>query len=139
MLSKSSSPQPSSSSSISGHSSKSKSPPVKPANVFSDDGSFLDRIRRSIKEEDDKRKEKEALERKRQFANRFKNRGKRTAPTPDPTANDNQVHSNKKLKLSDDANYASEPSSPQAKYQKAIGSYSESLKENGTGIRPLVK
>ncbi|KAF8182313.1 hypothetical protein BJ912DRAFT_596691 [Pholiota molesta] len=56
-------------------SGNSRSPSVKPPNVFSNDGSFLSRIRRSLKEEEEKKKAQEALERKKNFADRFKQRG----------------------------------------------------------------
>ncbi|KAG1858657.1 hypothetical protein C8R48DRAFT_264282 [Suillus tomentosus] len=59
----------------------SKVPPKpKPVNVFSNDGSFLERFQRSRKEEEDKRKAEEALARQRQFDERFRKRGKRQQP-----------------------------------------------------------
>lgn len=80
-------PAESSSTSGSGHSSirstsdsasgsrSHKSPRVQ--NVFSNDGSFLERFQRLKREEDEKKKQQELLERKKQFADRFKHRGKR--------------------------------------------------------------
>ncbi|KAG2138575.1 uncharacterized protein EDB93DRAFT_1330417 [Suillus bovinus] len=59
----------------------SKVPPKpKPVNVFSNDGSFLERFQRSRKDEEDKRKAQEALARKKQFDDRFRKRGKRQQP-----------------------------------------------------------
>ncbi|CAA7262840.1 unnamed protein product [Cyclocybe aegerita] len=153
---------------------KPKAPSVKPQNVFSNDGSFLDRIRRSKKvgvltlslpyaEEEDKRKEKEALERKKNFADRFKNRGKRPAPSSDPasdiTAPEDEQSPQKKPRISVDTQELEEGRSAQgtwhdsdlskkphsthlvlpAEYQRAVGSYTPSLKDSGTGVRPLVK
>ncbi|KAF8885673.1 hypothetical protein CPB84DRAFT_122963 [Gymnopilus junonius] len=158
-MSKSTSPQPpfaygassslvSNSSSVADGRSKSKSPAVKPPNVFSNDGSFLDRIRRSMQEEDDKKKETEALERKKNFADRFKNRRKRPAHPQDPLSNsdvipEEQENPTKKLKLVDgkeiSANADDKHASAQAKYHKAVDSYPSSLKDSGTGVRPLVK
>ncbi|KAL4073316.1 hypothetical protein V8B97DRAFT_2016877 [Scleroderma yunnanense] len=83
--------------------SKPAPPKQKPVNVFSNDGSFLERFQRPKKEDEEKRKTEEALTRKRQFADRFvsyflqtprdarltrtlyaqKNRGKRHLPPPD--------------------------------------------------------
>ncbi|KAG8871475.1 hypothetical protein FRB97_008651, partial [Tulasnella sp. 331] len=54
----------------------------KPVNVFSNDGSFLERFQRTKKEEDEKKKQDEATTRKRAFDDRFKNRGKRKAASP---------------------------------------------------------
>ncbi|KAG9316010.1 hypothetical protein JVU11DRAFT_3671 [Chiua virens] len=53
---------------------------LKPVNVFSNDGSFLERFQRSQQEEEDRRKAEEALAKKKQFSDRFKNRGKRPPP-----------------------------------------------------------
>ncbi|PFH51218.1 hypothetical protein AMATHDRAFT_59484 [Amanita thiersii Skay4041] len=63
------------------HKSKSK-----PVNVFTNDGSFLERFQRNKKEEEEKKKQEEILHRKKYFDNRFKNRGKRprTEDTPEP-------------------------------------------------------
>ncbi|KAL1705229.1 hypothetical protein EV121DRAFT_290657 [Schizophyllum commune] len=52
----------------------------KPVNVFSNDGSFLERIQRSRREEEEKRKAQEAFQAKIHFEDRFKRRGKRPAP-----------------------------------------------------------
>ncbi|KAF8802574.1 hypothetical protein BYT27DRAFT_7196499, partial [Phlegmacium glaucopus] len=89
---------------------KAKSPSTKALNVFSDDGSFLNRIKRNTinqKGEEDKKKEQEALERKKAFDSRFKNRGKRPLPTssnPTHTSDvtpDNEEPPSKKVKYSD--------------------------------------
>ncbi|ESK86930.1 hypothetical protein Moror_3372 [Moniliophthora roreri MCA 2997] len=55
----------------------------KPVNVFSNDGSFLERVQRIKKEEGEKKNEEE-LQRKRNLDARFRNRGKR--PLPDSAA-----------------------------------------------------
>ncbi|KAG2092275.1 hypothetical protein BD769DRAFT_1522355, partial [Suillus cothurnatus] len=90
----------------------SKVPPKpKPVNVFSNDGSFLERFQRSKKEEEDKRKAEEALARKRQFDDRFvsitsaisfynqpdSKRGKR--PQPDSSSTVTQGKPTKKVKV----------------------------------------
>ncbi|KAG2125301.1 hypothetical protein BD769DRAFT_1466032, partial [Suillus cothurnatus] len=97
----------------------SKVPPKpKPVNVFSNDGSFLERFQRSKKEEEDKRKAEEALARKRQFDDRFvsitsaisfyisltrtlgnfqRKRGKR--PQPDSSSTVTQGKPTKKVKV----------------------------------------
>ncbi|KAK2463371.1 hypothetical protein APHAL10511_004597 [Amanita phalloides] len=51
---------------------------AKAVNVFTNDGSFLQRFQRSKKEEEDKDKQDEIMNRKKNFENRFKNRGKRS-------------------------------------------------------------
>jgi len=58
----------------------------KAINVFTNDGSFLDRFYRTKREEEEKRKQEEILNTKRNFENRFKNRGKR--PSPSQTASE---------------------------------------------------
>ncbi|PPQ70455.1 hypothetical protein CVT25_005351 [Psilocybe cyanescens] len=125
-----------------------KAKAVKPPNVFSNDGSFLDRIRRSIKEEEDKKKEKDALERKKQFADRFKTRGKRPAPsvsppsTSDVTTPESDESPRKKLKVEEnnkDDGSAQCSSHHLAEYHKAMESYPGSLKDGGNGVRPLIK
>jgi len=60
-------------------------PPPKAINVFSNDGSFLDRFYRTRKEEEEKKKQEELLRTKRNFENRFKNRGKRPSPSESPS------------------------------------------------------
>ncbi|KAF9533199.1 hypothetical protein CPB83DRAFT_890317 [Crepidotus variabilis] len=144
-------------------SAQSRSPPPKLTNVFTDDGSFLDRIRRSMKslhtygiqEEEDKKKDQTALERKKNFADRFKNRGKRPALDEDVPIDvedggsntEGDGHKAKKVKLSDAVHKESEKIqaselasiTAQEDYQRAVSSYNESLKDKGTGIRPLAK
>ncbi|KAH9480768.1 hypothetical protein JR316_0007368 [Psilocybe cubensis] len=120
---------------------------AKPPNVFSNDGSFLDRIRRSMKEEEDKKKEKEALERKKHFADRFKTRGKRPPPTSiqsaasDTTTPETDESPTKKLKLDGELGMdkGGREEAAQAEYHKAMESYPGSLKDGGTGVRPLIK
>ncbi|KAF9465327.1 hypothetical protein BDZ94DRAFT_1160299 [Collybia nuda] len=104
----------------------SSKPPPKPVNVFTNDGSFLERFQSNKKEGDEKKKELDALERKRNFDNRFRNRGKRPAPNSTPSSDSIiDVHPAKKRK-SDNAISASNFTSA-------------SLKDTGTDIRPLIK
>ncbi|KAF8739533.1 hypothetical protein AX14_009301 [Amanita brunnescens Koide BX004] len=55
-------------------------PKPKAGNVFSNDGSFLERFQRAKKSDTDKSKQEENMNRKMNFENRFKNRGKRARP-----------------------------------------------------------
>lgn len=110
-------------------SSKSSSK-AKAANVFSNDGSFLERFQRSKKEEELKKKAEEELQKKRNFDDRFKKRGKRTAPPPDSLTVATDDHPSKKSKTD----------KPQTQYEKEMSGYNTgTLKDLGTGVRPLVK
>ncbi|KAG9018695.1 hypothetical protein FRB90_010463 [Tulasnella sp. 427] len=99
----------------------------KPVNVFSNDGSFLERMQRSKKAEDEKKKQEDVLTRKRAFDDRFKTRGKR--------------------KIASETNDSPESAAPPAKKAKELSQYEKevktyegrSLKDQGIGIRPLVK
>ncbi|KAI0772225.1 hypothetical protein BC629DRAFT_1595432 [Irpex lacteus] len=77
------SPAPSASSPSASSGSKPNGHKAKPANVFSNDGSFLERFQHLKKDEEEKKKQEETLQKKREFDNRFKRRGKR--PPPDAT------------------------------------------------------
>ncbi|KAG8214377.1 hypothetical protein J3R82DRAFT_9369 [Butyriboletus roseoflavus] len=114
--------------------SKAPSKP-KPVNVFSDDGSFLERFQRTQQEEEDRRKAEEALVKKKQFADRFKNRGKRPPPpdsSPAVTSTDLGPNPIKKPKLD---------AVPQnSEYQTEVHAHAgRILKRTGTGFRPLIK
>ncbi|KAL0961466.1 hypothetical protein HGRIS_006410 [Hohenbuehelia grisea] len=115
-------------------------PAQKPVNVFSNDGSFLERFQRTKKEEEEKRKQEDVVAQKRNFDSRFKNRGKRPLPT-DSADNEfsssstrvDEVSPNKKLK-------ADTESKPLSEYEKQLKSYSgHIIKDSGMGVRPLVK
>ncbi|KDR83078.1 hypothetical protein GALMADRAFT_238889, partial [Galerina marginata CBS 339.88] len=87
------------------------------------------------------KKEQDALERKKNFGNRFRNRGKRPHPPQSPPSNsdttpETEEAPKKKKKVSDEP--AKEDNSSQAEYHKAMNSYPTSLKDHGTGVRPLV-
>ncbi|KAI6044905.1 hypothetical protein EDC04DRAFT_274198 [Pisolithus marmoratus] len=106
-------------------------PKQKPVNVFSNDGSFLERFQRNRREDEEKRKAELALARKRQFADRFRNRGKRHLPPPDTsltvTTTDAQESPAKKPKLDGTL----------VNYQKDVHSQDgRILKDAGTGVRP---
>jgi hypothetical protein len=62
------------------HMTQTTKPKPKPTNVFTNDGSFLERVLRSKKGEEGKLKEEDLANRKKNFDNRFKNRGKRARP-----------------------------------------------------------
>ncbi|KAI0769088.1 hypothetical protein BD413DRAFT_614111 [Trametes elegans] len=101
----------------------------KPVNVFSNDGSFLERFQRIKKEEDEKKKQEEILRKKREFDSRFKTRGKRRSPDA-PSSEAVTENPAKKPKVDE----------PLTSYQKELQNYAyKSLKDRGTGVRPLVK
>ncbi|KAI0916963.1 hypothetical protein AcW1_007719 [Taiwanofungus camphoratus] len=104
-------------------------PKFKPTNVFSNDGSFLERFQRIKKDEEEKKKQEEILAKKRTFDERFKNRGKR--PLPDAANSESATEpSSKKTKIE----------KPMTQYEKEVKSYAgRSLKDDGIGVRPLVK
>ncbi|PAV17384.1 hypothetical protein PNOK_0744800 [Pyrrhoderma noxium] len=124
-------------SSIKSSSSSTPSLKQKPGNVFSDDGSFLERFQRDKKEEDEKKLQDEKYEklaRKLEFENRFKKRGKRRAPSPNPSPSETpDDFPAKKLKVEE------QQKKPLTAYEKEMKSYRSSLKDTGTGVRPLVK
>jgi len=107
-------------------------PKNKPINVFSNDGSFLERFQRSKMEEEEKKKQEDTLKKKREFDERFKNRRKRPhqesndAPAPLP-----DDHPSKKVRPND---------IPLTRYEKELTNYSgKILKDGGTGVRSLIK
>ncbi|EMD40183.1 hypothetical protein CERSUDRAFT_71962 [Gelatoporia subvermispora B] len=104
-------------------------PKPKPTNIFSNDGSFLERFQRLKQDEEDKKKEEETLAKKRAFDERFKKRGKR--PSPDPASSESATDSPaKKPKVEKEM----------TQYEKEVKNYTTpSLKDNGIGVRPLVK
>ncbi|TCD68346.1 hypothetical protein EIP91_010984 [Steccherinum ochraceum] len=123
------SPNPSSSTGTPHSSKPNAAAKPKPSNVFSNDGSFLQRFQHLKKDEEEKKKQEETLAKKRQFDNRFKARGKRPAPDAADSASvaDTPV---KKTKTEE----------PLSQYQKEVKSYAgRSLKDDGIGVRPLVK
>jgi len=98
--------------------------------VFSNDGSFLERFQRIKKEEEEKQKQDDMLARKRDFDNRFKTRGKRPAESPNSSSTAAADPPSKKMKTEKEL----------TQYEKEVKSYAgRSLKDNGTGVRPLVK
>ncbi|KAL4081154.1 hypothetical protein J3A83DRAFT_4085169 [Scleroderma citrinum] len=151
--------------------SKPAPPKQKPVNVFSNDGSFLERFQRPKKASIFSFSNQcllftiicfrfshsllyfSHLPRKRQFADRFKNRGKRHLPPPDTspavTTIDAQESPAKKPKLDEaplsESSYAtcsvaSYGYAFAANYQKEVRNQEgRILKDTGTGVRPLVK
>ncbi|OCH87961.1 hypothetical protein OBBRIDRAFT_795701 [Obba rivulosa] len=119
------SPAPSSSSST----PKPHQPKPKPTNVFSNDGSFLERFQRLKQDEEEKKKQEDTLAKKRAFDERFKKRGKRSSP--DPASSESSTDSPaKKLKVEKEI----------SQYEKEVKNYTTpSLKDSGIGVRPLVK
>ncbi|KAI0040110.1 hypothetical protein FA95DRAFT_1585117 [Auriscalpium vulgare] len=113
------------------HMSKTSAHKPKPTNVFSNDGSFLERFQRLQKDEEERKKQDELLEKKRTFDNRFKNRGKRSSPD-DPSS---------KTSADDPPSKKARADAPMSQYEKELKSYNGGriLKEDGMGVRPLVK
>ncbi|TFK24956.1 hypothetical protein FA15DRAFT_655488 [Coprinopsis marcescibilis] len=132
-------------------------PGTKPRNIFSNDGSFLERLQRLRKasissstltflqflirssfliqqEEEEKKKAKELLDRKKKFADRFKSRGKRPSSDSPDAPVESAERPTKKAKTSCEEQ-------PLNDYQQELQSMSinPSLKDAGTGVRPLVK
>ncbi|GAA6058908.1 hypothetical protein JCM10212_002860 [Sporobolomyces blumeae] len=106
-------------------------PPSKPANVFSNDGSFLERFKKGALTEAEKEKEEreKALARKKALEDRFKNRGKRRAPS---TESDSST--SKKKKDGEDG------TSTLTAYQREVKRLeSRSLKDEGYEMRPMLK
>ncbi|KAH9841706.1 uncharacterized protein C8Q71DRAFT_738355 [Rhodofomes roseus] len=103
-------------------------PKPKAVNVFSNDGSFLERFQRIKKDEEEQKQQEEILAKKRNFDERFKRRGKR--PSPDATNSEPATEPAAKKPKVDE---------PRNQYEKEVKSYAASLKDNGAGIRPLVK
>ncbi|KAI0337471.1 hypothetical protein BDW22DRAFT_1364130 [Trametopsis cervina] len=102
---------------------------AKAANVFSNDGSFLQRFQHLKKDEEEKKKQEETLARKREFDSRFKRRGKR--PPPDTESSTIPAENPTKKSKVDE---------PTSSYQKEVQNYAgRSLKDEGIGVRPLVK
>ncbi|KAG2010017.1 hypothetical protein CC2G_012876 [Coprinopsis cinerea AmutBmut pab1-1] len=122
-------------------------PGSKPVNIFSNDGSFLERFHQLKQEDDVKKKEKEILERKRKFADRFKNRGKRASssssghPSGSSTPSDGAESSEPATKKARTDNSSDKVDQPLNKYQQELKSLNinANLKDAGTGVRPLVK
>jgi len=107
-------------------------PKSKPTNVFSNDGSFLERFQRNKREEEEKKKQEDALVRKRDFDSRFKKRGKRPAPSDSPNSAATVVEDPPAKKSKSDK--------PLTEYEKEVKNYAgHSLKDDGIGVRPLVK
>ncbi|KIP05317.1 hypothetical protein PHLGIDRAFT_119964 [Phlebiopsis gigantea 11061_1 CR5-6] len=101
----------------------------KPVNVFSNDGSFLERFQHLKKDEEDKKKQEETMAKKRAFDSRFKQRGKRPLPLAESSDDTTEI-APKKLKVDE----------PTTQYQREVSNYAgRSLKDNGNGVRPLVK
>jgi len=92
----------------------------------------LERFQHTKKEEQTKKKTDDLVARKRAFDDRFKNRGKRAAPAPTDSTTE----------PSSDAPSAKKQKSEKhlSQYEKEVQSYEKrSLKDQGIGIRPLVK
>jgi len=105
---------------------------TKAANVFSNDGSFLQRFQHLKKDEEEKKKQEDTMAKKRAFDNRFKNRGKRPAPDESDSSPSTATTENPSKKPKADSNLT--------KYEKEMKNFAgRSLKDDGIGVRPLVK
>ncbi|GAA5925983.1 hypothetical protein JCM10213_007338 [Rhodosporidiobolus nylandii] len=107
--------------------SKKAPPPPKPVNVFTNDGSFLERMKanKNIPNADKEKEEREkALARKKAMEDRFKKRGKRTAEADEGAA--------AKRKKDEDAGLT--------EYEKEVKRLeSRTLKDSGYDMRPMLK
>ncbi|KAG0142320.1 hypothetical protein CROQUDRAFT_135656 [Cronartium quercuum f. sp. fusiforme G11] len=99
---------------------------AKAMNVFTNDGSFLERFKKMKEEEVEKKKQEDALVRKQAFEQRIKNRGKRNV-----NETDESTTTNKKLKSNE-----SEDNAYLREVRKLQG---HSLRDEGAGVRALVK
>ncbi|CAG8601245.1 9611_t:CDS:2 [Paraglomus occultum] len=111
-------------------------------NIFSNDGSFLERFKRMKAEEDEKKKQLEALDRKKAFEDRIKNRGKRklsATESPGLDVSTDGVSEAKRPHL--EKSTATETLDPNANaYLKEMQKYNERLCKDDSGhVRPLVK
>ncbi|GAA5919960.1 hypothetical protein JCM1841_004395 [Sporobolomyces salmonicolor] len=106
--------------------SKKPAPPPKPTNIFSNDGSFLERFKKNNTPTGDQEKEQreKALAQKKALEDRFKKRGKRPAAVDDGAAS--------KKKKDDDSGLTD--------YQKEVKRLeARSLKSEGYEMRPMLK
>ncbi|RHZ68251.1 hypothetical protein Glove_296g52 [Diversispora epigaea] len=102
-------------------------------NIFSNDGNFLDRFKKMKAEEDEKKKQLDALERKKAFEDRIKNRGKRRSHPTDEEPDAKRATS--------EVVERGEVLDPKANaYLKEMQKYNERLCKDDSGhVRPLVK
>ncbi|GAA5971164.1 hypothetical protein JCM11641_004168 [Rhodosporidiobolus odoratus] len=102
-------------------------PPPKAVNIFTSDGSFLERMKatKTISTADKEKEEREkALVRKKAMEDRFKKRGKRAAESADGSA--------AKKKKDDDSGLT--------EYEKEVKRLeSRTLKDSGYDMRPMLK
>ncbi|KAI0314154.1 hypothetical protein OF83DRAFT_1138087 [Amylostereum chailletii] len=102
-------------------------------NVFSNDGSFLEKFQR-LQKDDDGKKKREALARKRTLDNRFKSRGKRPSPNESDSTHSPAVDSARPPIKKPKKDHT------MTDYQKQVKAFAgRSLKDDGMGVRPLVK
>ncbi|GAA5992385.1 hypothetical protein JCM10908_000456 [Rhodotorula pacifica] len=115
---------------------------AKPKNLFTNDGSFLERFKKnSVPTPDQEKKEREeALARKKALEERFKRRGKRpssaaSAPNQNGTASPDDTDS-KRLRLSTEHDNERRLT----EYEKEVRKLeSRHLKDQGSSLRPLMK
>ncbi|KAH8922428.1 hypothetical protein BT69DRAFT_1282294 [Atractiella rhizophila] len=103
--------------------SQAKAVQAKAMNVFTDDGSFLERFKKLREEQVEKKQQDDALARKKAIDNRIKFRGKRKLQSMEESES-------KKFKVGE----------PENAYLKEVKKMSErTLRDEGSGVRPLVK
>ncbi|KLO08537.1 hypothetical protein SCHPADRAFT_1000850 [Schizopora paradoxa] len=145
-------PPPRSTSAVSASSSAAGSSSSKPGdhskakkqNVFSDDGGFLDRIKRSKMEEAKKDKDSDKVAARREFENRFKNRRKRPIES---TTDDTELPAKKTKAETEDKDGErkkadnGDSTSSKVSYTNEVQGYSNkgNPKDSGAGVRSLVK
>jgi len=115
-------------------------PKSRPVNLFSNDGSFLERFQRNKKEENEKKAAENLTQKKRTFEDRFKNRGKRPAPSDSDGAAGSSGSAAAAAAESGGSAKKLKTDKVLTQYEKEVQSYeSRSLKDQGIGVRPLVK
>ncbi|KAG0654290.1 hypothetical protein C6P46_001810 [Rhodotorula mucilaginosa] len=127
---------------------------AKPKNLFTNDGSFLERFKKNaVPTPDQEKKEREeALARKKALEERFKRRGKRpssasasTSPTDGATASpsptdDTSSSSSSKRRRTEDGSGSGGGERPLTEYEKEVRKLeSRLLKDEGSSLRPLMK
>ncbi|KWU41192.1 hypothetical protein RHOSPDRAFT_37276 [Rhodotorula sp. JG-1b] len=119
---------------------------AKPKNLFTNDGSFLERFKKNaVPTPDQEKKEREeALARKKALEERFKRRGKRpsaasasTSPPDGATSPSTAEDASSKRRRTEDGSGGERPLT---EYEKEVRKLeSRLLKDEGSSLRPLMK
>ncbi|KAI8913091.1 hypothetical protein DFJ77DRAFT_441123 [Powellomyces hirtus] len=103
--------------------------------TYSNDGSFAERFKQMQSEADEKRKQQEAIEKKKEFDSSFRMRGKRKKAAADQTNGGSVAKKAKEEALDEEL----DPSA--SAYLREMRKMKEKLPggDQGSGVRPLVK